>query len=229
MSMTTKQRSRTESLLTRHRPDEHNLRTRQRRSGLLALAALLIVGSALAGGLLFARAGDTIEVLAVRDAVARGQAITQSNLIARNVSGVPNSIGTASADSVSGKLAAVDLVPGQLLTTTLITSEPFPGPGRALVGLSLGPERVPSAGLAAGDLVDVIAVPAGNNAESSDELDAPAILAHQARVHDVKGSATEGGSVLVTVVVEATDASRIAAYSTAGRTAIIETSTTEGN
>jgi dihydroxyacetone kinase len=75
-----------------------------------------------------------------------------------------------------------------------------------------------------GDLVDVIAVPAeGNAANDTDALDAPPTLAADAEVYDVKGNATEGGGVLVTLVVDKSAAARIAAYSTAGRVAIVET------
>lgn len=224
MSTSTKPQSKQGSILTRNSSDERGLRTRQRRSGLLALAALLIVGSALAGGLLFSRAGNTVEVLAVRDAVPKGHEIERSNLITRSVAGVPNTIASANADTIVGDVAAVDLMPGQLLTTDIVTEALLPGTGESLVGLNLAPERVPSAGLAPGDVVDVIAVPAGNNAASQDELDAPATLASGALVYDVMGSATAGGAMLVTVVVAEGDASRIAAYSTAGRIAVIETS-----
>lgn len=215
---------RSESILTRHRADERPLRTRQRRTGLLALSALLIVGSAIAGGLLITRLGDRVEVLAVRGAVPRGHAISADNLVTQSVSGVSNAIAAADAKSVAGSVAAVDLVPGQLLTTRLVSRKAVPGPGEALLGLSLAPGRVPSAGLAAGDLVDVIAVPASNGGDATETLKAPPTLASRARVHDVKESASEGGSVLVTLVVDESDASRIAAYSTVGRTALIETS-----
>jgi hypothetical protein len=220
----TKPDNRPDSILTRHRSDERLLRTRQRRTGLLALSALLIVGSAIAGGLLITRIGDRVEVLEVRTAVPRGHAISAENLVSRSVSGVPNAISATDTKSIAGSVAAVDLVPGQILTTRLISRRSVPGPGEALLGLSLAPGRVPSAGLAAGDLVDVIAVPASNGGDPTEALKAPPTLANRARIHDVKESASEGGAVLVTLVVDESDASRIAAYSTVGRTALIETS-----
>lgn len=230
MSLTTKERveskgSKTDSILTRHRTDEHSLRTRQRRTGLLTVAALLIIGSALAGGLVFARAANTVEVLAIREAVPKGHEITRDNIIARNVSGVPDTIPATSIHATVGKVASVDLVAGQLLTSKLVTNTPVPGPGQALVGLNLDPARVPNSGLSAGDVVNIVAVPAGGSqSDSESQLDAPPFLSRGSTIYDVKGSSTEGGAVLVTVVVNEDDSPRVAAYSTAGRVALVRTS-----
>lgn len=225
---TTKLQSRPSTIVT-GRVDALGPRNKPRRAGLLAFACLLIAGSALGGGVLFSRAGDTSDVLAVRDGVAKGHTITRGDLVSKKAAGVDGTYAADAAASVIGETAAVDLVPGQILTQAMVADSPTPGVGEASVGLNLDPANVPSAGLQAGDRVDVIAVPSGQDATTStDDLDVPTLLAPAALVFEVTGSATEGGGVLVTLIVDKSAASRIAAYSTAHRVAIVETSAGDG-
>ena len=227
MSATTKTPKTPDSILAGRQTDDRGPRSQPRRKGLLAFASLLIVGSALAGAVLFARAGDTVEVLAVRDGVAKGHTIARGDLVAKSVAGIDGAFLLKESESVIGETAVVDLVPGQVLTGPMVSGDPTPAAGKASVGLSLDLARVPAAGLDAGDIVKVIAVPAAENAAASaDDLDAPPVLAEQAEVYDVTGKATEGGGVMVTLIVDESAAGRIAAYSTAGRVAVVETSST---
>jgi hypothetical protein len=217
------------TILNGRRVNDRGLRDRPRRKGLLGLAGLLVVGSGLAGAVLFDRASGTVEVLAVRDGVARGHILSEGDLVARNVAGIGGVYTVDEAGSVIGSTAVVDLVPGQVLTGAMLTTAPVPAAGDAVVGLDLDPSGVPAAGLNAGDLVSVIAVPGGENAATDDAaLDAPRVLAERARVYEVAGSATEGGGVSVTVVVAESAAARVAAYSTAGRVAVVETAPGSG-
>ena len=200
------------------------LPTRQRSWGLAAVAALLIVGFGLAGAVLFGRAGDKVEVLAMGTDVAKGQVVQRADLRSVAVAGAPDTVPVADVDVVVGKTAAVDLKAGQLLSGDMVTAEPVPGPGETVVGLALEPVKVPSAGLAPGDLVDVIAVPAGNAEVDAAGLDDPVVLTSAATVYAAAGSGTSGGQLLLTLVIDGDDAARVAAYSTAGRVAVVETS-----
>lgn len=201
------------------------------------LAVLLVVGCALTGALLFMTAGGKSEVVTLAKDVAKGQVITRADLNSTSVAGVSGAVPVEYASSVIGKTAAVDLVDGQVLISKQVTEAAVPGAGEALVGLSLEPARIP-AGLRAGDLVDVIAVPAvdaaaGSGAAKAGEkedtaLEAPRVLAAGATVNSVDGSATAGGSQLLTVVVKDADASRLAAYSTSNRVAVV-TISSRGN
>lgn len=215
----------TTTILNGRRPDERRLRTRPRRGGLLAFAGLMIIGSAVAVAVLVSRAGDTREVLAAKDAIAKGHTISRDDLTVKDVAGIDHTFPASNATGLIGSTALVDVVPDQVLTEAMVSKDPTPGPGNAVVGLNLEPSRVPSAGLDPGDTVDVIAVSGGDNAAKDDELDAPPILASSAHVYDIRGSATDGGGMLVTLVVGESSAARIAAYSTAQRIAIVETAT----
>ena len=197
-------------------------RPRNRSWGLVTLAALLVVGFGLAVAAYGLSVGDKSSVLAVRDAVAKGQVIERDDLISVPVSGVDGAVPVAQVSTVVGKTAAVDMVAKQIITGDMVTSDPVPGPGYAVVGLALDPSRVPGAGLTAGDVVDVIAVPAADKA-SGDKSVQPETIASGAQVLSVGGEATQGGQVLVTVVVKEIEGPMVAAASTQNRIAVIET------
>lgn len=190
---------------------------------MIAVAVVLVLGAALAVGYLVSSAGDKTSVLAVSTEIAKGETIERGDLVQTSVSGVSGAIAVEDVDQVVGQSAAVDLVQGQIIITPMLTADPVPGEGRAVVGLALEPNRAPSAGLQAGDVVSVIAVPAGDTGASTDELDTPLALTEGAEVLEVAGAGTAGGQVLITLVVDDADAQRIAAYSTANRVAVVET------
>ena len=191
------------------------------------MAAMLVVGTGLAVAAWGLRVGDKESVLAVGHPIAKGQLIDRADLVSTSVAGIDAAIPVAEINSVVGKTASVDLVQGQVLTSAMFTSTPVPAAGASVIGLALDPTRVPGAGLDPGDAVDVIAVPGGDDAQVDPAaLDTPEVLAAAAQVYDVGGTATAGGQVLVTLVVDAKDAARIAAYSTQNRIAVVETAPT---
>ncbi|MGB3763199.1 MAG: SAF domain-containing protein, partial [Ornithinimicrobium sp.] len=202
---------------------------RPRPRGLLVLAVLLVVGFGLATAYMVTRAGDRVSVLALGAPVAEGQVLQRSDLVSQAVSGVPGAVEVSRVNELVGQTATVDLLAGQVLTADMFTTEATPARGEAAVGLALDPTRVPTAGLEAGDLVDVIAVPAsqgeaaaapgdGTRAQKPrGTLNRPTVLARGASVFSVQGAAVESGQVLLTVVVDEVDSTRVAAYSTSGR------------
>ena len=201
-----------------------SLRTRPRSKSLIVLAALLVVGCGLAVATLVTNAGQQQSVLAVGAAVTKGHVLERADLTSQSVAGLPDAILVEDVDDVVGKSATVDLVPGQVLTEAMVSSAMTPGEGQAVVGLALDPTRAPSAGLDAGDVVDVIAIPDTQGGAKADQagLDVPTVLASRATVFEVEGSTLDGGQLLVTLVVEDADAAKVAAYSTTGRVAIVE-------
>jgi len=198
--------------------------TRNRSWGLVTLAALLVLGTGLGVAAWGLHAGQKESVLAVSKPIAKGHVIERDDLVSTSVSGVNGSIPVAQIDTVVGKSAMVALVDGQILTGPMLTSSPVPAVGESTIGLALDPTRVPGTGLDPGDVVDVIATPAADAAQADPAaLDAPEVLAKGAEVYSVGGESTAGGQVLVTLVVDASDAARIAAYSTQNRVALVET------
>jgi hypothetical protein len=212
-----------ESLLRGARRTPIGQKPRRTRSwGLVTLAALLVLGTGLAVAAWGLHAGSKESVLAIGKPVAKGQVIDREDLVSTSVAGVKGTIAVEQLGTVLGKTAAVDLVKGQILTSAMVTTSPVPAAGESVVGLALDPTRVPEAGLDPGDVVDVIAVPANDNTDPA-ALDSPEVLAKAAQVYYLGGESTTGGQVLVTLVVDASDAARIAAYSTQNRVAVVET------
>lgn len=202
-------------------------RSRPRSRSLITLAALLVLGFALATAYLVARAGEKVSVLSVGTAITKGHVIERGDLVSVAVSGVAGAVPVEQTNDVVGKTATVDLVRGQVLTGAMVSTTPTPATGQSTVGLALDPTRVPSSGLNPGDIVDVIAVPnseAGGGAAGTGaaSLDHPTVLARAATVYAVQGLATDGGKVLLTVVVDRREAGPVAAYSTSDRVAVVE-------
>lgn len=181
------------------------------------------MASALAVAAWGLRIGQREAVVAVAQPVTEGHVIERSDLTDASVAGVSGVIPLEEIDLVVGKAAAVDLLSGQTLTTAMVASDIVPTAEQATVGLALDPDRVPAAGLEAGDVVGIVPVPGDSKTEVLDsDLDRPTLLADAAEVFEVGGEATSGGEVLVTVIVDAADAGRIAAYATQNRVALVE-------
>jgi len=192
---------------------------RRRRPGLAALAVMLVVGcSAVSASLVFA-SGDTTAVLTVVRAVPAGQALSAADLGTADISGSGlTAVAAASRDKVLGLTAAVDLVPGSLLTDGMLTREPVPGPGQAVVGLSLKPGLLPEAELRAGTAVMLVRLPAptGTPSTADTERVGSEVLVPRARVLSETSDPTTGGR-LVSLLVErsiAAEVSRAAAVGT---------------
>ncbi len=214
------------TLAVSRKPSRGHIRRPPAR-GLIVLGVLLVIGFGLATAYLVTRAGDRVSVLAIRDPIAKGQTIESADLVSQAVSGVPGALAVADVEVVVGKTATVDLLAGQVLSGAMVTSAATPAEGQASVGLALDPTRVPSAGLAPGDVVDVIAVPGGESADATGRsLNRPTVLARVALVFAVQGAATGAGQVLLTLVVQESEATPVAAYSTSGRVAVVEVAAT---
>ena len=117
------------------------------------------------GGLLVAwmisAAGNRSDVVVMARDVPYGQTITATDLTLTAVA-VDNLVDTVPADdlaTVVGKVAAVDLVSGGLLTSSQVTTDTPPGAGEVLVPLPVAAERLPAAGLHAGDRLLVVDAP----------------------------------------------------------------------
>jgi len=196
------------------------LPTQSRRYGQYAAVAAFLVACALGGRLLAQRLGDTTPVIALSGEVAKGDQVERSDLVSTSVSGVPGAIPVADVDQVVGRYAAVDLLPGQILTTDATTTATVPAAGEMLVGLSLEPTRIPD-GLELGDTVRVLVVPPVDTVRVSD-LDKPKVLVTDASVYSVQGVSTTGGSQRLTLVVPEDAADTVAAYGAAGQVAVVE-------
>lgn len=188
---------------------------RERKPALAALAVLLILGGALATTLLVLRSGDRVSAVRITQQVGTGQLIPASAL--QEVQIADNGIDHVLwryKDRVVTTYAAVTLLPGTLLTERMVTtaSEEL-GPGKAIVGLALKAGQAP-VGLAKGDVVQVIYVPAAGRGTAQQR-----VLASGARIHNV-GSPGRTGSGLVSVIVDSAISPTVAASASSGEIAL---------
>lgn len=196
------------------------LPTRSRRPGLIAAAVLLIVGFALAGALLVSNAGGTTQVLVAARPVPAGQVITAADLTAVPVSGSVRAISAADLDSLVGQTAAVALVQGQLLNRAMLSGVAVPAPGESMVGLALRPGQLPADGLGVGDRVQAIVVSAVGDAGASPETTVRVLATGE--VFALRPDPASASDTLVTLVVPAEAAGRIATHGAAGQVGLIK-------
>lgn len=178
-------------------------RSRNRQFGLGLLFVLL---GAFAAGVSIQAAGHRQSVLAIGKPVAAHQVIQRGDLVSTRVAADSflHPIAVGDAKSVIGKPAAVDLVPGTLLTHEQISNDPVLLPGTLALPLSLKPGQFP-VGLRAGDHVAVMSTPTPNSAATSNTATDGAVLVADAEIYatatpDVSGNQT------VTLVVSSDSA-----------------------
>lgn len=198
------------------------LPTRSRSYGVITAGALVVAVGALLGALLFSQSSDSVTVLAVRDSVAAGQTIERDNLISTSVSGVDGAVPVENVDDIVGTTVVFGLADGQVVTTAAVTDDPLPPAGQAVVGLALTSAQMPGDGLAAGDLVRVVAVPAPDEAGAGEAT----ILVDRAQVVSIQRNETSEAAALVTVLTPEGQAGALATASATGRAAVIKVSTT---
>jgi hypothetical protein len=191
---------------------------------LLAAAVLLIVGFALAGALLVTRLADKTEVLVAARPVPAGHVITAEDVGTASVAGSIRVIPAARLGTVVGETAAVPLAAGQVLNRDMLTDQPVPGVGQAMVGLALKPGQLPADGVSPGDRVRIVAVPVGPDEISGGEPASPPVLADDARVYAIRTDPAGAGTTLMTVIVPAAAGPRVATVGAVGRAGVVEVS-----
>ena len=180
---------------------------------------MLVVGSSAVSASLVLNSGDTTSVLTVVRSVPTGQTLTQADLGTADISGTGlTAVAASSRDDVVGLTAAVDLLPGTLLSDAMVTREPVPAPGQAVVGLSLKPGLLPEAELKPGTTVMLVRLrsPNGGAPATSAETSRDPVLVPRARVLSETSDPTTGGR-LVSLLLDqsvAAEVSRAAAAAT---------------
>ena len=166
--------------------------------GLVLAATVLVVWG-------FSKAADRSEVLMVTAEVEAGTPIPASALSTTMV-GVDDGAGRfyPAGTDLSGVVAATDLVPGDLLTPSLVMAAPVLPDGWREVGAVVRPGRFPST-LEVGD--ELLAVP----------IDTPG----EVSVIVVSSSVGEDGSLSVVLAASSTDATQVARWAAAEQLALV--------
>lgn len=187
---------------------------RRRRVPYLALGGLLVVVCVLGFAAATVRLGQRVSVLAIAQPVAAGQRIEASDLTQVSAADDPSLglIPVSQAASVEGRTAVVPLLPGTLLTHRLIGDSAFPPPGQMVASLAVKPGQYPQ-GLAAGAHVAVFLSAANTPGATSGQTSTGGGASQTRLSAVVLGVDPRGdgqGSTVVTLLLDASDAGRLA-------------------
>jgi len=194
-------------------------RLRRRPAMVFVFAALLLLGAVM-GVVVLTGVTSSTEVVAVRSGVERGRVITEADLMVVRISVDPelSVVPAARLPELVGKRAAADLTAGTLIAAGQVTDQAIPATGTSVVGLALSPGLLPAEPLHAGDRVRVISTDAE---VPSGATPAPAIAPVDATVLSVSGAGSDGQSIVVDVVVTATNAPAVAKAAANGKVALV--------
>jgi hypothetical protein len=199
---------------------------RRRRWGMVAVGVVLVVVGAVVAYLLVVTAGVTHPYLAVSRDVPYGAALGPDDLTVVNVNAAAGlqPIPASERGQVIGTHAAVNLVPGTLLTRAQLSDRAVPAPGEHLVGIELKPAQVPARALKSGDPVVLVIVPAVTLTGVPDP-NATATAAPESVPATVVSAtvAASNGNVRVDVAVAQADSRKVAAMAAAGRIVLVVT------
>ena len=197
------------------------LPTRQRRPAQVALGVVLILGLGVLGGVAYTTAGSKMPVVTVIREIPKGHVVTAADLSTVDVAGGVVAVAGDHLDSVLGETATVDLLPGTLLQRSMVTAGPSLTAGMAQVGVEVTGGQIPADGLAPGDTVEVLALPA-KGAASTAAVAAATTLAPKATVFSTRADPSSTAGTLVTLTVPADAAAGIAAASGDNLVALVQ-------
>ena len=179
----------------------------------------LILLLAFVGAVIAQRVDTRVPVLATARPVGVGQTITAGDLATVRVA-ADVGVGTIGADqqaSVVGRPAALPLPAGVLLSTAHIGAPVWPPAGQAVLAVPVKTGHAP-AGLAPGAAVKVIVVPTTGTAGTAGAVGTPApagaggqVVSAEATVTAVQAAADQSGVTVVSLLMPASEAARVAA------------------
>jgi len=197
------------------------LRTRQTRPALTALGVVLILGLGVLGGEAYHSAGSKTPVVVVVQAVPKGHVVTRKDLSTVDVAGGVVAVAGDHLESVLGETATVDLLPDTLLQRAMVSAGPVLAVDAAQVGVQVTGGQIPADGLAPGDTVEVLALPAKGTVAGATPATATMLVA-KATVFSSRSDPSSAAGTLVTLSVPAASAAAIATASGNGLVALVK-------
>jgi SAF domain len=214
------------------------------RRPILAIASIaIVIASVVIFVGIYSRANRQSAVIAVARPVLQGQRISAGDLTESSItaSGNISSVSVSHAEQFIGKVAAVTLLPGSLLSPADVTNDPTVKAGDAVVGVALKDGQLPAAGLTPGDQVMVIQTqipgtpvsgPSGLQSTTSPNTQSlsgsnevsTGVLVPDATVHDVatpQAAASGSTTLLVSLEVSATVAAQVSVAAAAGQISLV--------
>lgn len=189
-----------------------------RRKPVVVAAAIIVIAlGALLAAYLTTVVGNTRPVVAVRNDIARGETISQADLVVVQITPDPalKTVPSSELASLVGKHASVDLPAGGLVTTNAVTDAPIPAAGQSLVGAALTPAQLPAEPLLPGEKVRIVNTPRQQDDPPTGQPGSvPAIVVGTHPIGDQ-------GQVVVDVTVPQNVAGKLAAAIATGRVALV--------
>jgi hypothetical protein len=186
---------------------------------------LLMAGSALAFLAWHNGQGGRRPVLAVVRPVAAGHILAPADVAAVRVSLGGHGLRVVPASqqaAVVGRRAAVELVPGTLLSPDQLGEQRRLAPGRAITGIALKAGQLPD-GLQPGDMVMILRTGTGpaltTAADGATTVSPP--LAAEARVVTIGPGRDQSGTTLVSLELDAIQAPAVATAAAAGQVSLL--------
>lgn len=189
----------------------------RRRPVLIIGSVAAIMLSALLAVWVWTSSTTSVEVLAARSTIQRGQVVQAADLVTVrvNLDPVMQSIPASQMTDVVGKVAALDVAAGSLLTETAVAPVVTPGRGMAVVGIALEPGLLPATPLQTGDRVRIVQTPGAQGEPlSKDPWSLDAVVVSVTPTSD-------GQMTVVDVSVSTGDAARLAALTATGKVALV--------
>jgi hypothetical protein len=189
----------------------------RRRTWMIALGIAIVLIGGLFTWYLTTTTSRTVSVLTTSSDVERGQQITDKDLTTITVAGGQNvdAVPAKDAKDVIGKVAAVDLPAGSLLTSSnVIDTLPVPS-GDSIVGIALNANQLPAYPLKAGDKVRLVDTPVAQGEPPTSDPQTYNATVFTTRL-DEKNQVT-----VVDVVVPEREAAAIAARAATQRVSLV--------
>ncbi len=187
---------------------------RPRNPARVAIAVLLVVGSALLTMQLYRSAGERKPYLVLVNDVPVGQRLTDADLRTAEIAtdiGV-NAVPASNRAAVVGQVVRNPLTKGQLLTTDALATESVVPEGKAVVALSV-PEGVVPDGIRSGDRIWLIV-------RNSDDPGAVA-GAVDATLYNLTSSQSAAGFITVTALVDVGRVNTVSVAASSERVSIV--------
>jgi hypothetical protein len=189
----------------------------RRRPALIGLGVALVALGGLGAAWLATSVSNTVEVIALRTNVARGDVIAADDLTTASINADPNlaPVPVAQASDIIGQYANKDLVRGSLLTEDSVTTTIRPSGGDAMVGVAVTAGQLPSEPLRSGDTVLIVDTPGSQD-------DPPTGIPNSTKATVVNSSVdADSGQRTVDVVLPEREAAGLAARVATGRIIIV--------
>ncbi|MFD6967191.1 flagella basal body P-ring formation protein FlgA [Streptomyces sp. NPDC059949] len=195
---------------------------RRRRPVVIGAGLSLAAVGALVSVWLVNEAGNKVAVVVTRHAIAAGQSIKASDLVAAEIShdSKLNTVPVARASDLIGKQAAADLPAGVLVTEDSVTAGASVTKGKSVIGILAKPGQLPVQALRTGDTVMIVHTPQDGSASASAGKPGTTPESLPAVVSRV-GSPDANGAVVVDIAAAEVNSTSLAAWAANGSVAIV--------